>query len=383
MGKTVRKDTAMAKVRCKKTTVDSFYGNFVYEQKVSGEHFLRKLHELIDWSRFTSKLLRYYKGKGEVGQAPYDPTMLLKMLLLSYLYNISERQVEVMANDSLSIACFLGLGADEKAPDHSTLTLFKDRLLENGGGKSYEELFDEIIRIAQEKGIKFGQLQIVDAVHLIADVNIGKDRGRQRGGKGPRDKDATWGAKGDQVVVGKDGKREKKTEYFYGYKAHVSLNAEAEMITSLRPGYGDEYDGRYLPYLVERDIKKGVAIRTVAADRGYDDGENHYFLEQKRIKSAIRLKTSRTEKKDQNKEGWVKLKESKEYQEGLKERYKIERKFGEMKKWHGFNRSRYVGLARHAIQVYLTSMVVNMKRMVKLLAGISFRGEVESYARAR
>jgi len=224
----------------------------------------------------------------------------------------------VLANDSLSAACFLELGADEKVPDHSTLTLFKERFLENGRGKAYEDLFDEIIRIAQENG----------------------------------------------------------------YKDQVSLNAETEIITSVKPGYGDEYDGRWFPYLVERDLKKGIEIETVAGDRGYDDGENHYFLEQKGVNSAIRLKDFRTQKKDSNKEGWLKLKGSKGYQEGLKQRYKIERKFGEMKKWHGFGRCRYLGLARHAIQLFLTSIAVNLKRMVKLLAGISFRGEVKSYLKA-
>lgn len=98
------------------------------------------------------------RGKGEIGQAPYNPTIALKMLLLFHLYNISGRQVEVLANDSLFVACFLGLGADEKAPDHSTLTLFKNRLLENGGKKAYEDLFDEIIRIARVQGVKFGKL---------------------------------------------------------------------------------------------------------------------------------------------------------------------------------------------------------------------------------
>ena len=81
----------MAKVRCKKTSIDSFFGNFLYQQKVAKEHFLRKLDEVIDWERFTQKLLKYYKGKGEIGQAPYNPTLMLKMLLLSYLYDISGR----------------------------------------------------------------------------------------------------------------------------------------------------------------------------------------------------------------------------------------------------------------------------------------------------
>lgn len=220
----------MAKERCKGTTLDSFFGNFLYEQKVPQDHFLKKLDEVADWDRFAGKLLRYYRGKGKKGQAPYNPAIVLKMLLLAYLYNISERQVEVLANDSLSVACFLGLGADEKAPDHSTLTLFKNRLLERGGQRAYEELFDEIIRIAQEKGVKFGKLQVVDTVHAVADVNPGKDKRRQREGGKARDRDATWGTKGDKVVMNKDGRQEKRAEYFYGYENQVSLNAETEMI---------------------------------------------------------------------------------------------------------------------------------------------------------
>ena len=166
----------MAKVRCKETRVDTFFGNFLYNQKVSRNHFLRKLNEVVDWDRFTRKLLGYYRGKGETGQAPYNPTIMLKMLLLSYLWNVSERMIEVLANDSLSIGLFLGLGADERSSDHSTLTLFKNRLIDNGGLRAYEELFDEIIRIAQQKGVKFGKLQ---------------------------------------VVVSKDGKRHKEKQYFY------------------------------------------------------------------------------------------------------------------------------------------------------------------------
>jgi hypothetical protein len=121
------------------------------------------------------------------------------MLLLSYLYNISERQVEMLANDSLAVACFLGLGADDKAPDHSTLSLFKDRLLQQGGKEAYEGLFNEIVRIAQEKGVRFGPIQVVDSVHVIADVNLSKDKSRQAKCKGPRDPDACWGAKGHKV----------------------------------------------------------------------------------------------------------------------------------------------------------------------------------------
>lgn len=364
----------MSKQRCKDTTLDSFFGHFLYSKKVPRTHFLNKLNEVIDWSRFTRRLLQYYQGKGEKGQAPYDPALILKMLLLSYLYNISERQVEMLANDSLSMACFLGLGADEKAPDHSTLTLFKNRLLEQGGREAYEELFNEIIRMAQEKGVRFGPIQVVDSVHVIADVNLKKDKARQGKGRGPRDPDACWGAKGNKVVEGGGGP-EKRVEYFYGYKDQVSLNAETELVTSIVPGRSNDYDGRQLKKLVERDMAKGIKPEILAADKGYDDGENHCYLKGKGIHSAIRLNDYRTQKKDGNKEVWIELKGSRGYREGLKHRYKVERKLGEAKKWHGFARCRYVGFLRHAIQLYLTFMALNLKRVVKLLTGVGFKAE--------
>lgn len=365
--------------RCKETNSDSFFGNFLYDQKVSKGHFLRKLNEVIDWDRFTGKLLRYYRGRGEIGQAPYNPTIILKMLLLSYLWNTSERMIEVLANDSLSIGLFLGLSADKKAPDHSTLTLFKNRLIQNAGLMVYEELFNEIIRIARDKGVKFGQLQIVDSVHLVADVNVDKDNSRQKDGKSPRDRDATWGAKAKKVVA-RDGSRHDEIQYYYGYKDQVSLNAGTELVTSVLPGRADDYDGHKLPKLVEKDIEKGIEVGTVAGDKGYDDGDNHYYLAQRGIHSAIRLKQSRTKKRDANRGGWIELKNSTEYQQGLKERYKVERKFGEARKWHGFQRCRYVGFIRHAIQSYLTFMALNLKRLVKLLAGIGFAEKAVVYA---
>jgi IS5 family transposase len=371
----------MAKIRCKETTADSFFGNFLYDQKVSRGHFLRKLNEVIEWGRFTGKLLVHYKGKGQVGQAPYDPTLVLKMLLLSYLWNVSERMVEELANDSLSVGLFLGIGANERVPDHSTLTLFKNRLIQNASTKVYEDLFNEIIKVAQEKGVKFGKLQIVDSVHLVADVNTTKDRQRQREGKPPHDKDAGWGAKGDKVVETEHGSK-RKTEYYYGYKDQVSLNAETGLVTSLIPGRADDYDGHQFQKLIEKDLKKGIEIETVAADKGYDDGENHYYLQKKKINSAIRLNRRRTQKKDAHKEGWLKLEANQAYQEGLRQRYQVERKFGEARKWHGFKRCRYIGHLRHSIQSYLTFMAINLKRLVKLLTGVAIKSESRAWAGA-
>ncbi len=102
----------MARVWVKDEGLGSFHGNLLYEQAVSKGHFLRKLNEVVDWRRITNKLIMYYCGHEEVGQAPYYPALILKMLLLSYLINISERQVEEVVNDSLSAKWFVGLAAN-------------------------------------------------------------------------------------------------------------------------------------------------------------------------------------------------------------------------------------------------------------------------------
>ena len=152
-------------------------------------HFLRKLDQMVDWGRLTEKLAPYYKGGAEYGPGPYEPALLLKMLLISYLYNLSERQTEELCNDSLSVKCFLGLSADERAPDHSTLraealegealSLFKARLLHGKGLSAYKGLLQEVVHLALENGIVLGRVQLVDSVHTLADVNTSKDEKRQ------------------------------------------------------------------------------------------------------------------------------------------------------------------------------------------------------------
>jgi hypothetical protein len=77
-------------------------------------------------------------------------------------------------NDNLSAKYFVGLAVDQKAPDHSTLTVFRERLQQNGKLAVFEALLAEIVQIAVESGIQFGSIQIVDSVHSIANVNTQK-----------------------------------------------------------------------------------------------------------------------------------------------------------------------------------------------------------------
>lgn len=184
----------METVRFIERGTQSFYGYYLYDLIVPEDHFLRKLNAIIEWDRFTRKLICLYKGEGVVGRPPFDPAMLLKVELIAYLYNLSERQVEVYINENLPAKYFVGLAVDQKAPDHSTLTVFRERLIQRKKLKVFEEILDEIVHLALERGVQFGAIQIVDSVHSIANVNTAKDKKRAEKGKGPHDPDARWGS---------------------------------------------------------------------------------------------------------------------------------------------------------------------------------------------
>ena len=82
----------------------------------------------------------------------------------------------------------------------------------------------------------------------------------------------------------------------------MSLNAETQRRLrrpSVIPGYANDYDGHKMKKLVEKDLRKRIVIDTVTGEspEATDDGENHYYLEQKGMTSAIRLNSYRTQKK--------------------------------------------------------------------------------------
>ena len=94
--------------------------------------------------------------------------------------------------------------------------------------------------------------------------------------------------------------------------------------------------------------------------------------------SAIHVRDLRTKKKDPNKHIRLDLIETPEYQQRLKERYKIERKFREAKQNHGLQTCRYVGLEKYEFQAVMTAIALNLKRMVKLLTGTPFKAPAQA-----
>lgn len=138
------------------------------EHLVPDDHLLRHISKYMDFSFITEKVRPYYSETH--GRTSIDPVMLFKMLFIGYLYGIrSERQLEQEINLNVGYRWFLGIGLSKKAPDHSTISWnrkkrFKDTTV-------FQDIFDEVVRLAIENRMVAGRVLVTDSTHLKANAN--------------------------------------------------------------------------------------------------------------------------------------------------------------------------------------------------------------------
>lgn len=347
------------------------------ESLVPKEHFLRRLAELIPWSRLALPFEACFKGGKEYGPKGYPVSMLLKMSVLSQLFNMSDPQTEDFVKENLPARFFVGLGLLQKVPDSTTLCRFRGRIIKDGKTDKLSHLFDEILVIAQKSGIEMGKVQVLDSVHTKSKIDKEReDKERKKAEKKgedpppPRDPDATWGCKGKKKVKDPEtGELREEKKFFFGYKTHVSLNQKTGLVTSALISTGSAADCTASIPLLQDDLGKKMNITVVTADKAYDDSELHMFLGKHNIINAVALKEKRTNSKSKkNNDYWQKIMDHPFYRKALSLRYKIEQKFGEAKLYHGLAQAKYLGLVRFAFQSIMTFLSMNLKRMVMLLA---------------
>lgn len=310
----------------------SFWGDPIYERIIPKDHFLRQLDELVDFGKVNEMTKSLYSK--DMGRPCCEPAMLFKMIYLQFMYDISDRDIEEQVRYNLLFKWFVGLSAEEEPPDYSTLSVFRERL----GSEKFEKIFNWIVEEAKTRGFISERLHIIDSTDVAAKVDIikfgrsnkeadGEDDDKTKKGAGHPDQDARWGYK-------------KKDKPFYGYKFHAGMDADSELITRCKVTSGNRNDGKEFFSVMDGGAKR------VVADKGYDAFYIHYLLSGFGIRDLIYRRRRRNKK--------------------VKERSWIERKFSECKGVHGLCRARYWGLMKLKIQGYMTAIVVNMKRMIKL-----------------
>lgn len=138
------------------------------EELVPTDHFLRKLAAALDLSFVYEETAHMYCRR--YGRPPIDPVVLVKYLLVGYLYGIpSERQIEERISDSIALRWYLGIDLDERVPDHSTISQLRRR--KPSFRKVFRRLFETIVRQCIELGLASGRTTATDSTHVRANAS--------------------------------------------------------------------------------------------------------------------------------------------------------------------------------------------------------------------
>jgi len=284
------------------------------EDLVPADHFLREVDTAVDFSFIYDEVRELYCANN--GRPSTDPVVLVKYLLLGYLYGIaSERQIEEQCRERNPFRWFLGLDIDERVPDHSTIS--QNRRRRYNGTDIFRRLFERILCMCVEKGLVDGKLILTDSTHVRANAS------RQSEVKLTVEKEAAWymerldryeaaereelereGRLSPKKTKSKEAEKPVMTERTVSttdpdagflqrpgkpqgmhYLDHQSIDAKNGIIVDVSVTPANVTDAT--PYLGRIDYMRehiGLTIEVVGVDSAYDVSLVHQELLEKKIK---------------------------------------------------------------------------------------------------
>ena len=287
------------------------------EDLMPQEHFLRKLEAALDLSFVYEETSPLYSRK--YGRPPIDPVVLVKYLLVGFLYGIpSERQIEQRVQTDVALRWYLGLDLFDRVPDHSTISQLRRR--KPSFRKVFRRLFEEVVRQCVAAGLVSGRLAVTDSTHVKANASQASEELVEM----PEEAGVYWERldayeeEGLEELERRTGKRRKKrtkqikrdnrrskkrvsrTDPESGhmkrpgkpegphYLSHQTLDGDYGIITGLTVTPGDVYDS--VPYLdqLEHIHQSVIPIQAAAADSAYDFPLAHRVLEEHGIDFYVR-----------------------------------------------------------------------------------------------
>jgi transposase len=281
---------------------------------VPEKHLLRRVDQTVDFSFIRDRVRHLYCEDN--GRPALDPVVLFKLLLLGYLYGVrSERQLMREVEVNVAYRWFLGLRLRDKVPDASTLSQNRRRRFSES--TIYQEIFDEIVLLAVNKGLASGAVLYTDSTQLKANANknkydlaqvqvkpqeylaaldqaIGDDRTAH--GKAPLKAKAV-AAETKEIKVSRTDKdsgymvRDGKPKGFF-YLDHRTVDGRHAIITDTHVTPANVHDS--VPYLGRLDRQRerfGFDIRAVGVDAGYAAAAIAQGLEERNIYAVIGYRT--------------------------------------------------------------------------------------------
>ncbi len=145
---------------------EALFYYFRLEDQVPETHLLRLIDRHVSFAFVREQLRDRYS---ENGRPSIDPELLLRMLLIGYLYGVtSERKLVEELRTHLAWRWFSGLGFDQEIPHHSTFS--KNRHGRFQESKLFEQLFERIVKQCVEVGLVRGKELSVDGSFVEANA---------------------------------------------------------------------------------------------------------------------------------------------------------------------------------------------------------------------
>ena len=266
----------------------------------AGHPFYARLNMLLAeaaFDRFAEAACAPHYARTQ-GRPSIPPGVYFRMLLVGYFEGLdSQRGIAWRCSDSLALREFLGLDVTERVPEHSSLTVTRQRL----PLAVHEAVFARILELAATKGLLRGKTVAVDATTLeanaamksivrrdtgaswaqyirrlaeaegVADPTAEDARRRDRRRK-KRVSNAEWQSPSDpesRITKLKDGRTH------LAYKAEHVIDLESEVIVAAQIYPGDAGDAATLEASVRQAEAYGnrlsvpLVIEDVVGDKGY------------------------------------------------------------------------------------------------------------------
>jgi IS5 family transposase len=325
----------------------SFFDS-MYDRLVAKNHFLRKLNGAVDWDDFEPVFSPLYHA---AGRDAHNPILMFKTLVLQFLYDLSDRDLEESINDRISFRYFLHLDLEERAPDHTNYCRFRDRL----GNETIAELFNRVVAQARNRKLVKDQLCIVDATDVRAKI----DTFRMHTASQDDDTDERGGPPSSIDPDARHG-RKSKNKPFFGYKVGIGMDRDSGIVTTVAVTPGNEPDSAHFAAAADPHAV------TVTADKGYDTSEDFALLKKRNQRAAIILKRHRGQKKPRVCDHYRTPAEYSWYYRMKRFRPAVEKIFGTAKQYYGLQRARYWRLPKMKLQALMTMLALNLRKIVTL-----------------
>jgi transposase len=284
---------------------EALFYYFRLEDQIPENHLLRLIDKHVSFEFVRQQLKDSYS---ETGRPSIDPELLLRILLIGYLYGISsERRLVDELRMHLAWRWFTGLGFDQEIPHHSTLS--KNRHGRFQQSNMFQELFEEIVTRCVEAGLVKGEHMSVDGSFVQANADHHSRVPREQLGEvaqvkravreylaeleqanpldapvpqqeqvSTTDPDSTYATKGGPARLG----------YYDNYLVdNASCVIVGVQATPARLSYESAAARDMIESYRERH---GHHPQTVTADNTYGNGEFLQWLDQRGIAPYIRVK---------------------------------------------------------------------------------------------